>query len=288
MLKRIKQRLRCYRDAITQINNPSPQQTFLTAGRHLWPYDASSQPAMLKYQVPQSYLYSGKAIEQWTYNEFAPFINEVGNYERFWFLASAAGYLVTSGTKGDYHEYGICTATTFRIFLTQAKLMGYTRWHPDVQFHGFDSFEGLPAFETSVAEGHVWTPGSMAFSEEQFWQAIREHGLFVDRVKTHKGFYKDTLTKELQKQFMDSGRKIAFANIDCDLYESAVPVFEFIDPLLQEGTLIYLDDYFAGYNGSPKRGVAGAFNEYKAKSRFAFQPFRTVGHWGRSFIAYYP
>ena len=32
--------------------------------------------------------------------------------------------------------------------------------------------------------------------------------------------------------------KIALVNVDCDLYESAVPVFRFIEPLLQEGAVL--------------------------------------------------
>ena len=51
-----------------------------------------------------------------------------------------------------------------------------------------------------------------------------------------------------------SARKIALVNIDCDLYEFAVPVFDFIDPLLQEGAVIYVDDLFAGYKGHPAQG----------------------------------
>jgi hypothetical protein len=80
--------------------------------------------------------------------------------------------------------------------------------------------------------------------------------------------------------------KIALVNIDCDLYESAVPVFRFIEPLLQEGTLLYIDDFYAGYCGSPRRGVARAFTEFAGRAAFRFQPFLNAGYWGKSFIAY--
>ena len=74
--------------------------------------------------------------------------------------------------------------------------------------------------------------------------------------------------------------------IHCDLYESAVPVLKFLEPLLQEGSVLYLDDYFVGYRGSPRQGVARAFHEMERVSRFAFAPHLQVGWWGRSFIAY--
>ena len=83
---------------------------------------------------------------------------------------------------------------------------------------------------------------------------VRAHGIYVDRVKTIKGFYSESLTRALRRKYVDSGRKISLVNIDCDLYESATPVFDFIDPLLQEGTSIYIDDLFAGYKGHPHKG----------------------------------
>jgi hypothetical protein len=75
-------------------------------------------------------------------------------------------------------------------------------------------------------------------------------------------------------------------NVDCDLYESAVPVFKFIDPLLQEGAVIYIDDLFAGYKGSPSKGVARAFLEYQRKTRWRFQRHLDISWWGRSYIVY--
>jgi len=75
-------------------------------------------------------------------------------------------------------------------------------------------------------------------------------------------------------------------NIDCDLYESAVPVFNFIEPLLQEGTVIYMDDMFAGYKGSPKKGVAKAFLEWQERSRWKIVRHMDISWWGRSYIVY--
>lgn len=63
----------------------------------------------------------------------------------------------------------------------------------------------------------------------------------------------------------------------CDLYESAIPVFNFIEPLIQEGTVIYIDDYFAGFKGSPATGPARAFHEFESKSRFKFAQHMQVG-----------
>ena len=115
---------------------------------------------------------------------------------------------------------------------------------------------------------------------------VHEHGIYVDRVKTVKGFYAQSLTGPLRDKFLDTENKIAVVVIDCDLYESAVPVFEFIEPLLQEGSEVYIDDLFAGHKGAPTKGVARAFLEFQRKSRWKFVRHLNVGWWGRSYITY--
>jgi hypothetical protein len=153
------------------------------------------------------------------------------------------------------------------------------------RFLAFDSFEGLPQ-PTSDTSVEVWTRGALSTSEAEFTRMVREHGVYADQVRTVKGFYADSLGGPLQRELLDSGRKAMLVNIDCDLYESAVPVFRFIDPLLQEGTVIYIDDLFAGHRGSPRKGVARAFLEYQKTTRWKFVRHLDVGWWGRSYIVY--
>lgn len=63
------------------------------------------------------------------------------------------------------------------------------------------------------------------------------------------GYYEDTLNAELQEKLLKNHQPIVFANIDCDLRKLAESVFNFIEPLVRDGTLIYLDDYYCGYGG---------------------------------------
>jgi hypothetical protein len=62
-------------------------------------------------------------------------------------------------------------------------------------------------------------------------------------------------------------------------------VFNFIEPLLQDGTVIYMDDLFVGNKGNPGRGVARAFLEFQARSKFRFSRHLDIGWWGRSYVA---
>ena len=153
-----------------------------------------------------------------------------------------------------------------------------------MKFWAFDSFAGLPepVTETSVRK---WTQGALATSEEEFLRHVSEHGIYTSQVRTVKGLYSDSLTADLQRRFVDAESRIALATIDCDLYESAIPVFDFIEPLLQPGSVLYIDDLFVGNRGDPARGLARAFVEFRRRSRWRFVRHLDIGWWGRSYIA---
>ena len=245
------------------------------------PYVAAAMPAELRFQDPMSFLYNGAAMKDWTHSERAPFFTEMMNYGKFDFLSKAAAYVRGSGVKGDYHEYGCFSASTFRMFLTWSAIFELDF----MKFFAFDSFEGLPEVDEEVSVPH-WAKGAMAMSEEAFWTSLKQHGLALDRIETIKGFFDETLTEARSRAFAETHNKVAVATVDVDLRASAESVLGFLEPLIQEGTLIYLDDYYLGYRGSPKRGVAGAFHAYEERSSFRFQPFLNAGWYGKSFIAY--
>jgi hypothetical protein len=201
--------------------------------------------------------------------------------EKLRFFRMTFDFLTDNRVAGDYHEFGCHRARTFRMALSEAR----RHRRDSMKFFAFDSFAGLPQ-STSGPSVEIWTPGALTTSEESFRGMIQEHGVYTDRVVTVKGFYSDSLTEELRKRFEHSESPIALATIDCDLYESAVPVFRFIEPLLQEGSVLYLDDLFAGYKGSPRKGVARAFREFRQQSAWKFVRHLDVGWWGRSYIAY--
>ena len=55
---------------------------------------------------------------------------------------------------------------------------------------------------------------------------------------------------------------------------------------MQDGSVVYIDDLFAGYKGNPQKGVSRAFREWTKRSRWKFERHLDVGWWGRSYIAY--
>ena len=201
--------------------------------------------------------------------------------EKYRFYIQTFDFLSENRIRGDYFEFGCHRARTFRMALTEARRHDRS----EMTFFAFDSFLGLPDHGADHGVPH-WTPGELATSEETFRNLVGLHGIYADQIVTISGNYNDSLQPPLQKALLDEGRRIALACIDCDLYESAVPVFSFIEPFLQEGAVIYVDDYFAGYRGSPAKGVARAFRNFRRKSRFKLARHMDVGWWGRSYIAY--
>ncbi|MCC3405801.1 MAG: hypothetical protein JGK17_09445 [Microcoleus sp. PH2017_10_PVI_O_A] len=232
-------------------------------------------------QEPWVKLANGSDLENWSRQDEIAYNQTNRQCQKLAFFMQAFDFLTDNKIEGDYHEYGCHRVRTFRMALTEARRHNLE----SMKFFAFDSFEGLPAVESQPSH-QVWQQGALKTAQEEFWHLIKEHGIYVDSCQTIAGFYKERLTPELQQSFLAKNNKIALACIDCDLYESAVPVFEFIEPLLQEGSLLYIDDLFTGYKGSPVKGVAKAFAEFQQKSRFKFAPHIQVGWWGRSFITY--
>lgn len=230
---------------------------------------------------PWVHLENGYDLKDWSReNEIA--YNQINRQkQKLEFYRNTFDFLTDNRIKGDYLEFGCHRARTFRMALTEARKHNLD----DMSFWAFDSFEGLPPLE-NPSSVETWVEGALRTDAREFGRMITDHGIYVDRVHAIKGFYADRLSNGLVKCFAYDGTKAALITVDCDLYESAVPVFNFIDPLLQEGTVIYIDDLFAGFKGNPYKGVALAFKEYQAQTGWKFLPHLSVGWWGKSYIAY--
>ena len=225
-------------------------------------------------------LANGQELANWGKDDEVRYNQANRQTEKYLFFRRVFDFLNENEIRGDYHEYGCHRCRTFRMALTEARRHNLH----GMKFWAFDSFEGLPTptTETSVSK---WTTGALTTSETAFLDLVREHGVYADKVKTVKGFYSNSLTSELLRIFAAKEQKIALVNVDCDLYESAVPVFNFIEPLLQDGSIIYMDDLFVGNKGNPSRGVARAFLEFQKRSQWRFIRHLDVGWWGRTYIA---
>jgi len=207
--------------------------------------------------------------------------NEIRVKEKYRFFQLAYDYLYGNEVHGDYYEFGCHKARTFRMSISEARKKDFDF----MRFYAFDSFEGLPeAAEIDRFPG--WEKGMLKTSEDMFEALIREHGVYTDKVELVKGFFDQSLTSELQNKMLKDGSKLSFAYIDCDFYDSTVPVLEFILPFLQEGAIVAFDDW-NNFKANPNKGEKRAFREFceRHKDKIAFEEFLTFGWMGKSFIA---
>ena len=200
------------------------------------------------------------------------------------FFVNAFDFIVENNIIGDYHEFGCHRARTFRMALLEAK----RHFLDSMSFYAYDSFQGLPELSSASSSEHNnthWAPGSLATSEDTFISLIKQSNLFNSNIHLIPGFYSESLSPSLFEN-ITANQKASFVNIDCDFYDSALPIFNILDSIVQEGTVLYIDDYFAGYRGNPNKGVSLALNEWLQRSKWKIERYLSVGWAGLSFIVY--
>lgn len=176
---------------------------------------------------------------------------------RFYAVEQVTEYLVGAEIPGDYLEFGVYKGDTF--------IHAY-RWlmpnFPKMRFFAFDSFEGLPkpkGLDKKDDFSSNFHKNEFACSKTDFLKNLRKEKIDLRKVRAIKGWFDETLkTKNLKKNSID---KIAFVWIDCDLYESTVPVLNFIISRLTPGMVIVFDDW-GSFRNNPKLGEQRACREW--------------------------
>jgi len=196
----------------------------------------------------------------------------------------AAWHLISrAGIEGDYLEFGVYRGDTFRNSMVSARncFRATTAGTYGGRFFAFDSFEGLPTVEKGTTESDVYEAGEFCASIATFRRTI---GSVIRWFPVHiiEGWFDISLTDAVMKQFEMT--KAAFVNIDCDLYESTIPVLNFITPIIQTGTVLYFDDWFS-IKGSEAEGEAKACAEWlKRNPHLSLVHYRNVGITGKMFL----
>lgn len=158
---------------------------------------------------------------------------------RFYAIEQLTEYLIGAKIAGDYLEFGVFQGTTF---IHACKFM--SPHFEGMNFIAFDSFEGLPVPKGIDAingySSHFYE-SQFSCSEEDFLTNVRRNGIDMKKVKTVRGWFDKTLLPEKINEY--GIEKIAAVWIDCDLYESTVPVLKFITNHLTAGSVIVFDDW---------------------------------------------
>jgi O-methyltransferase len=193
------------------------------------------------------------------------------------FIKSAMEYISVTGLEGDYLEFGLSRGARFvpaYHFAQRNKLK-------NMQFYGFDSFEGLPAINGPDVGGE-FAQGQFRLSLDKFTRLISRNGVRLDKVNLVEGWYDSVLNRDAKQRL--PLKSAAFVFVDCDLYESTIPVLNFISDYLQTGTVIAFDDWYC-FKGDPEKGEQRAFREWlESNSAFDAIEFHKFGWSGNSFI----
>jgi hypothetical protein len=172
-------------------------------------------------------------------------------------LDNLAGYLVGAEIPGDYMEFGVAQGVTFSYACRKmAPLFN------EMRFFAFDSFEGLPkpkGFDIINNYSGGFVQGEFACSEDQFLANLKRNAVNMNKIVTVKGWFDKTLNDELVKKYQID--KVAAAWIDCDFYESTIPVLNFLTQKLSIGSVILFDDWHC-YRNLPRYGEQRACHEW--------------------------
>lgn len=199
--------------------------------------------------------------------------------ERYNCIDKLADYLVGAQLPGDYYEFGVFKGQTFAY---AAKLM--QPLFPNARFIALDSFEGLPEPRGVDAENEYTSgfhAGEFTSTEEEFRTNVAEAGADLSRVDIIKGWFDQTLAPGAPESAQRG--KAAAAWIDCDLYESTVPVLNFLTTRLNIGSVLLFDDWRC-FRNLPDRGEQRACAEWLARNpQIRLRPFVEFGFHGMSF-----
>ena len=172
-------------------------------------------------------------------------------------IDNLADYLVGADIQGDYLEFGVAIGMTFTY---ACKIMSPV--FKEMKFFALDSFEGLPKPQgIDAAYGYTSTffEGQFACSEENFKINLKKSGVNLQKVSIVKGWFNQSLNNANAKKFNID--KIAAAWVDCDLYESTVPVLDFLTSRISVGTVILFDDWRC-FRNLPDFGQQRACSEW--------------------------
>ena len=185
-------------------------------------------------------------------------------------LNNAFGYVFNEHVVGDYAEFGVLEGRTFIEAWMAAERFDLHA----MRFHAYDSFAGLPEVGGVDAAG-PFASGQFASPRSVFEQTTAP--IARERLTITEGFYDETLPGAER-------RPIAVAWIDCDLYESTVPVLEFLTDQLVDGAVLIFDDWFC-FHGRPDRGEQLALREWQDRHPEIHLVHYRDFHWaGRSFL----
>jgi Macrocin-O-methyltransferase (TylF) len=174
---------------------------------------------------------------------------------------------------GDLVEFGVSVGNSLDELIGSCEEVGL-----NIGIYGFDSFEGLP--ELSPCDPQHWYKGQFAAAYETVSQRLKTN--VRPHVRLVKGWFSETLANP---GLQGAIREVAFARIDCDLYQSAVDCLAFLEDRLSHGSYICFDDW----TDDPETGETKAFFEFfeRTRHKLIFKPICRISLGGMHMRVYH-
>ena len=196
--------------------------------------------------------------------------------------SSILTYLYVSGMRGHFAEFG--------TFWGRAFYGSYYELHHWLQgnFFAFDSFEGLSEPDPSEIKytSGDFIKGAYGFNHASFETLADILDIPKKRIVTVPGFFDKSLTPTKAAQLGIAPRSLSVCRIDCDLLDPTLAVLDFITPLLDDGALVYFDDWRL-CRADPNIGERGAVLRWlKQNPSFELVDFHSI-HWQHQWFIFH-
>lgn len=187
-----------------------------------------------------------------------PRLTALSPSEAAWQTTADANYVARCGLNGHYLEFGTYWGRSF--FPAYHRLKFWLR-----DFYAFDSFAGLsaPLGDETRFSGGDFAANAYCCTEASFRAMARLAGVDEARLRVVPGYYSASIRGRSGRDFGIENRSVSVCVIDCDLYEPTRDVLDFVLPLLDDGALIYFDDWRL-CRASPRVGERRAALEWLA------------------------
>ena len=150
-----------------------------------------------------------------------------GAVSKYYVINNIWSNIKLDSIEGDYIEFGIFKGKSIRHSYKVAKKNNILDKR---KFWGLDSFEGFP-----VENHNFYTSENFAVSYKKVVKQLKKY----ENIEIIKGYFSEVLNSKEMLRI----NKVAFAFVDCDIYESTIDIFSFIKKRITNGGFIMIDDY---------------------------------------------
>ena len=170
---------------------------------------------------------------------------------------------------GAFVEFGIYQGHWIKLLFEMTERANLS----DREVWGFDSFKGLSK-PHSTSDTSFWEEGMYSASRAEVEKNVNTAER--PRIKLVEGFFSDSLKAKEATTLGD----VAYARIDCDIYEPSLECLQFLSHRLSHGAVLVFDDWTHDINF----GEAKAFAEWvPSVSHLRFE-FLCIGPWDHLYL----